>query len=124
MDDSYAWMPIGTARQYLQISDHFTGTNASPNVRIEAETMTDTGEGALWSLTLLPGYDAAAYAHEGIGYWVRLAILTTKEMDKILCPLGFSPESGKFLKLLQLGPGGYLSVYFQSGPVTHILNIE
>jgi hypothetical protein len=124
MDESYVRAPLGTTRLNLLIADCFTGNTQPIFTEIEVETQTDGRNGALWVVSLQDG-KLEKFLYKDIGYWVRQAVLFTKEQAAhIQCRVGFSPESGKFLKLLERSAQGGLSVWMESGPVTHILRIE
>lgn len=123
MDENYVWTPIGTARLHLLIADYFTGDIISNDAKIEVETQTTGRDGALWVVSLQNG-KLGKFLYKDVGYWVRHAELFTQEQAaRIKCQVGFSPETGKLLKLLERSARGSLSVWMESGPITHILHI-
>jgi hypothetical protein len=138
MDDGFEQMPLGALQSHLLIADYFTGAiepkRAVPgchdpeNVEIEVETLPIDNRDTLWIIGLQEDV-LDTYTHNGVGYWVRPAHLRVREHGTPLgsyvrCYVGFSPESGKLLKLLGRSSTSKLSVWMESGPVTSILHIE
>jgi hypothetical protein len=124
MDDDFGHLSVNAARLHLMIADLFMEVAPSNYTEIEVETQTDQGASILWYVSLQEG-TLNTFVHDDIGYWVRQAVLFTPAQNSsyIRCHIGFSPETGRFLKLLGRGSSGDLSVWLESGPVTHILHL-
>lgn len=124
MDEEFRYAPIGTLRLHLLIADLFMEAAPANYTEIEVETQTDQGPDILWYVSLQEG-TLGTFMHDGLGYWTRQAVLFTPAQNSsyIRCHIGFSAESGKFLKLLGRSSSSELSVWIESGPVTHILHL-
>ena len=110
-----------TSQVKSRIADHFSG-RANPLVEIEVLTAAESPCN-VWAIQLMTG-DAEAFKYQGYDYCVRHAVLSNPEQSDILCQVGFSPETGRFLKLLPYKPRGYLTLWLASGPLTHLLYLE
>lgn len=126
MDEDYEHTLPGAAHLRLFIADCFTIDTHPPIARLEVETTphSSTRRSSLWVVSLLDGA-LEKFLHHNIGYWVREAELYTDEQRaNIRCQVGFSPETGRFLKLLPRNSDGKLNVWMESGPIAHILLSE
>lgn len=124
MDDDFAQVSVGASQLHLLIADYFMNEVPSDYIEIVSETQAGNASGSLW-IVCLQESAVTTYIHNGIGYWVRPALLFTQEQAAyIRCYVGFSPESGKFLKLLGRSARSGLSVWIESDPVAHVLSIE
>lgn len=124
MDEDFARVSVGTSRLHLLIADYFMDEIPSDYMEIVTETQASNNGDTLW-IVCLQESTISTFTHNGIGYWVRPAHLFRQEQGAyVRCYVGFSPESGKFLKLLGRSSRSGLSVWMESGPVTHLLDIE
>lgn len=128
MDEDFAQVSVGSSRLHLLIADYFMNEIPSDYMEIVTETQANDKSDTLWVICLQES-TVSTYTHNGIGYWVRPAQLLAREQGVfpgayVRCYVGFSPESGKFLKLLARSSRSGLSVWMESGPVTHVLDIQ
>lgn len=128
MNEDFEQVSVGTSRLNLLIADYFMNEITSDHMKITTETQTGSTNDTLWIVGLQED-TLTTYTYKDIGYWVRPAKLLAREHGVfpgayVNCQVGFSPESGKFLKLLARSEHGSLSVWMESEPVTHILSIE
>lgn len=121
MTESYTQLPSATARLNLLVADHFSG-HENPIAEIDAETRAPNGS-AIWTVSLLEG-EPTTFGYLGLGYWVRHAVLSTGGQLYIRCQVGFSAESGRFIKLLPYHPEAKPGVWLLSGPLTHLLSVS
>jgi hypothetical protein len=123
MAEMPGYVPVGTARFNLLIADCFMGELPPECTEIEVETQADNRQSAFWYVSL-QGDRLSTFVYHDVGYWVRQGILFTQEQNAYIpCHIGFSPESGKLLKLLGRSSRSDLSVWMESGPVSHLLYI-
>lgn len=127
MDEDFTQVSVGASRTHLLIADYFMNETPSEYATIVAETKVGSRNDPLWVVGLQEE-TLTTYIYNDIGYWVRPAQLLAREHGifpgtYVRCHVGFSPESGKFLKLMARRAHGSLSVWMESEPVTHVLDI-
>lgn len=122
MEDGYGEVVAHhSVRDCLLIADYFGAQRPAPiklAAPLEVLVREPLGHEEVWVLKAFRDR-VKTYSFEGMGYWVRETVVTTREQKDILCTLGFAAESGRFLKFLHQS-----STVLMSLELVHLLYLD